>query len=128
MVCYELLKPGEIVNTKRYQHQLTDLNRSLLEERPEYRKKQHKVIFLHNNAPSPTSTATVRNTFESLSWEVLPRAVYSPDLSASDYHLFASMGHALAGQRFDSCEDVKKWLDERFAVKGHGIRKLPGRW
>ena len=35
MVCYELLKPGETVNTKRYQQQLTDLNRSLLEKRPE---------------------------------------------------------------------------------------------
>ena len=31
----ELLKPGEAVNTKRYQEQLTDLNRSLLEKRTE---------------------------------------------------------------------------------------------
>jgi len=28
------------------------------------------------------------------------------------------MGHALAEQRFDSYEDVKKWLDEWFAIKG----------
>ena len=31
----ELLKPGETVNTKRYQQQLTNLNHSPLEERPE---------------------------------------------------------------------------------------------
>jgi len=42
----------------------------------------------------------------------------TPDLAPSDYHLFASMGHALAEQRFDSYEDVKKWLDEWFAIKG----------
>jgi len=45
---------------------------------------------------------------EALSWEVLPYATYSPDLVPSDYHLFASMGHALAEQRFGSYEDVKK--------------------
>ena len=33
---YELLKTRETVNIKRYQQQLADLNRSLLEERPEY--------------------------------------------------------------------------------------------
>jgi len=45
---------------------------------------------------------------EALSWEVLLQATYSPDLAPFDYHLFASMGHALAEQRFGSYEDVKK--------------------
>lgn len=51
VVYYELLKLGETVNTKRYQQQLINLNRSLLKKRPEYRKRQHKIIFLHDNAP-----------------------------------------------------------------------------
>ena len=71
VVYYELLKPGETVNIKRYQQQLIDLNRSLLKKRPEYQKRQYKVIFLHNNAPSHTAKP-VRNTLEALSWEVLP--------------------------------------------------------
>ena len=57
----ELLKLGETVNTKRYKQQLTDLNRSLLEKGPEYRKRQRKVIFLRGNAPSYT-TKLVRDT------------------------------------------------------------------
>jgi len=35
-------------------------------------------------------------------------AAYSPDLAPSDYHLFASISHALDEQRFGSYEDVKK--------------------
>jgi len=114
VVYYELLKPGETVNTKRYQQQLIDLNRSLLKKRPEY-QRQHKIIFLHDNAPSHTAKP-IRDTLEALSWEILPH--YSPDLALSDYHLFASMDHALAEQCFGSYEDVKKWLDEWFAAKG----------
>ena len=55
--------------------------------------------------------------FRSLSWEIRPNAAYSPDLAPFDYHLFTSTRHALAEQRFDSYEDVKKWFDEWFAAK-----------
>ena len=54
----------------------------------------------------------VCNTLEALSWEILPRAAYSLNLARSDYHLFASMCHPLAEQRFGTYEDVKKWLNE----------------
>jgi len=72
-VYYEILKPGETVNTKCYQQQLIDLNRSLLKKRPEYQKRQYKIIFLHDNTPSHTAKP-VWNTLEALSWEVLPHA------------------------------------------------------
>ena len=55
---------------------------------------------------------------EVLSWKVLPHVAYSPDLAPSDYHLFAFMTYAVTEQRFDSYNDVKKWLDEWFAAKG----------
>ena len=84
-------------------------------------KRQHIVIFLHDNAPSQTTAKPIRDTLEALSWKVLPHAAYLPDLAPCDYYLFASMGHALAEQRFGSYEDVKKWLDEWFAAKGEGF-------
>jgi len=57
----------------------------------------------------------------------------SPDLTPSDYHLFASMGHELAQQHFTSYEDVRKWLDDWFGSKEQqffwrGIHKLSNRW
>jgi len=58
----------------------------------------------------------IQNYLETLNWEVLPHSAYSPDLAPSDhYHLFSSMGHALA-EHFDSYENVRK-KDEWFASK-----------
>ena len=133
VIYYELLKPDEIVNAIRYHQQLIKLHRALREKRPHSRKRHDKLIFLHNNVPSYTSTM-VQNYLETLNWEVLPHPTYSPDLLApSDYYLFSSMGHALAERHFDSYEDVRKWLDEWFASKNaeffwRGIHKLPERW
>ena len=98
MVYYELLKPGETVNTERYRQQMINLNQALRE------KRQHKVILLHDNAPSYTAKL-IKETIEAFDWEILSHAAYS-DLAPSDYYLFASMGHALAQQRFTSYEDV----------------------
>jgi len=55
VIYYELLKPGETVNTERYRQQMINLNQALCEKRPEYQKRQHKVILLHDNAPSHTA-------------------------------------------------------------------------
>ena len=107
VIYYELIKPGETVNTNRYQQQMIDSNRALQEKRPDYRRRQHKVIFLHDNAPSHTAK-WVKETIETFSWEILAQAAYSPDLAPSDYHLFASLGYALAEQRFTLYENVRE--------------------
>ena len=129
VIYYELLKPGETINA-HYQ-QLIKLHRALREKRPHYRKRHDKLIFLHDNAPSHTSTM-VQNYLETFNWKVLSSPAYSPDLASSDYHLFSSMGHALAERHFDY-EDIRKWLDEWFALEDeeffwHSIHKLPERW
>ena len=128
VIYYELLKPGETVNIERYRQQMINLNQALCEKRPEW---QHKVILLHDNAPSHTAKL-VKETIEAFGWEILSHAIYS-DLAPSDYHLFASMGHALAQQRFTSYENVRKWLDDWFGSKEQqffwrGIHKLSNRW
>ena len=96
------------------------------------RNRQHKVIFLKDNAPSHTAKP-IHDTLAARSWKVLLHAAYSPDLAPPNYHLFASMGHAFTEQGFGSYKYVKKWPDEWFAVKGQdfysrGIHKLLERW
>ena len=103
---------------------MIDLNRALQEKRPDYRRRQHKVIFLHNNAPLET-VKRVKEAIETFSWEILAHAAHSPDLAPSDYHLFASLYHALAEQRFTSYENVREWVDKWFDLKDeHFIHHL----
>ncbi|GFY32611.1 mariner Mos1 transposase [Trichonephila clavipes] len=49
---YELLKTGETISTDNYKQQLPNLNDAILEKREQYKKRQHKVIFLDDNVPS----------------------------------------------------------------------------
>ncbi|GFW04243.1 mariner Mos1 transposase [Trichonephila clavipes] len=131
-IYYELLKPGETVNTDPYKQELLNLNDAILEIREQYKKQQHKVIFLDDNAPNHRAKPT-KDIVKALDWEPLAHAAYSPDLAPYDYHLFASLGHALADQRFTSYENVKSWLGNWLASKDRsffwrGIHKLPKRW
>jgi len=116
VVYYELLKPGETVNTKRYQQQLIDLNRSLLKKTtriPKDTRSFFSMTMLHHGKTCSgyVGSTQLRN---SIPCGLLTRLLTRQ--APSDYH-FASMGHALAEQRFGSYKDVKKWLDEWFAAK-----------
>nr|KAF6341505.1 hypothetical protein mMyoMyo1_011921 [Myotis myotis] len=108
VVYYELLRPGETVNTDRYRQQIINLNHTLIVKRPECARRHGKVILLHDNAPSHTSKP-VKDMLKDLSWEALTHPLYSPELAPSDYHLFRSMAHALSEQHFKMYEEVENW-------------------
>ncbi|KIH59289.1 hypothetical protein ANCDUO_10483, partial [Ancylostoma duodenale] len=63
----------------------------------------------------------------------LPHAACSSDYAPSDYHLFRSISHRLSEQRFQSFEDVEKWVkkwieSDEEAFYHCGVRLLPERW
>jgi len=107
VIYYELLKPGETINTERYRQQMINLNQALCEKQPKYQKRQHKVILLHDNAPSHIAKL-IKETIEAFDWEILSLAAYSPDLAPSDYHLFASMGRTCSA----ALHFLRRWLDD----------------
>jgi len=82
VIYYELLKPDETINAHRYHQQLIKLHRVLREKRPHYQKRHDKLIFLHDNASSHTSTM-VQNYLETLNWEVS----YPIPLTHQTWHL-----------------------------------------
>ncbi|EGI65390.1 Mariner Mos1 transposase [Acromyrmex echinatior] len=84
-----------------------------------------------------TRAKPVKKYLEGVKWEILPHPPYSSDIAPSDFRsmqiLFRSMQSALSGERFNSYEGIKKWLDECIASKEpdffiRGIRLLPERW
>ncbi|GBP07631.1 Mariner Mos1 transposase [Eumeta japonica] len=108
------------------------ISQSLKEKRPLYKQKHKKKILLHDNAQSHVAK-TVKTYLETLQWEVLPYPPYSPDITSSNFHLFHSMAHGLADQRFNSYEEVKKWIDSWIASKNMTffrcrIHILPEKW
>lgn len=129
---HELLKPGETVTADRYRKQLMKLKRAMMKKRPNIATRHESVILLHDNA-RPHVSKKVRKTLDTFGWEILSHPLYSPDIAPSDYHLFRSMHTELLEQRFDSYENVKKWVDDWIASKKakffrRRIRLLPERW
>jgi [histone H3]-lysine36 N-dimethyltransferase SETMAR len=129
---YELLQPGQTVTADLYKDQLLKLNEAVVIKRPEWATRHERPILLHDNA-RPHVGKQVKDVLQEMKWEVLPHPPYSPDIAPSDYHLFRSMAHGLAEQRFTKQEDVQKWLDEWIASKQpkfffDGIHKLPINW
>jgi len=57
---------------------MINLNQALYEKR-NIKKRQYKVILLHDNAPSHTAKL-VKEMIEAFGWEILSLAAYSPDL------------------------------------------------
>ena len=105
-IYYELLKPGETINSEIYCHQLANLNKELSKKHPALFNRK-KVILHHDNARPNVSLARQKKIME-LGWEVLSHPSYSPDLAPSDYHLFLALQHFLNGKSFMKMEMLKQ--------------------
>ncbi|KAG5325771.1 MOS1T transposase, partial [Pseudoatta argentina] len=108
---------------------------------PEARTLENRGVSpaMHPHRPQNQTTLRphvakpVKTYLETLKWEVLPHALYSPDISPSDFHLFRSMAQGLADRRFYSYEEAQKWIGSWIASKDmsffrRGIHVLPERW
>ena len=132
LLYYELLDPGQTVTAQRYCDQLSKLNEKISELRKYVGHSGRKVILLHDNA-RPHGASATKNMILALGWEVLPHPPYSPDLAPTDFHIFRSLQHYLAGQHFKTRDEVKKCIDDFIDSKDEdfftkGIYLLPQRW
>jgi len=90
--------------------------------------KEEKILLQDNARPH-----TIKSTMEifDLSWEILPHAAYSPDLTPSDYHLFQALQHHLVDSHFkeEIERSIKKFIDSKQpSFFRNGIRQPPERW
>lgn len=122
---WELLEPGQKVNSEIYCRQLDELKQKL-------GRRRKSVVFLDDNASCHTSELTTAK-LRRFGWERLDHPSYSPDLAPSDYHLFRSLQSFLRGKKFDNVDKARESLREFFDSKDadfyrRGIEKLPERW
>ena len=132
IIHYELLETNQTVTADLYSQQLTRLNRALESKWPFNGKGKRKVILLHDNA-KPHVAKTTQKKIENLGSEVLPHPAYSPDLAPTDFHFFRSMQHFLSEKSYSDLENIKKDINQFFAVKPtsfyeKSIQSLPERW
>ena len=121
-VYYELLKSGEAVDAARHRQQAIDLNPALITKLAEWTRRQGKVT------PQKSYRKVKR-----IELRCVTSSIVFPDVALSDYHLFRSMAHELAGQNVAIFEEVNKVVDSLFASNDErfcrrGIHLLSERW
>ena len=84
------------------------------------------MLFHHDNAPATAKLVE-------LGYELLPHLPYSPDLAPCDFFLFPNLKKSLAGQKFESNQEVIAVTEAYFAdlqktYFSDGLKKLEHRW
>ena len=123
---HELFKSGQTIRGQLYRQQLIRLKQAIDEKRPEWATRHEQLICHHDNA-RPHVAVPLKNYLENAGWEILSQPPYSPDIAASDYHLFRWMQNHRSGIRFTNVEGITKWLDDLLGAKdeiGQGLGRI----
>jgi len=79
-------------------------------------KNPTEILLQHDNARPHTSLKTLE-AITKFGWTVLPHPSYSPDLAASNFHLFRDLKNVVCGTKFETNDDVihvvRTWLHEQ---------------
>lgn len=132
MLFFELLPDGQSITSDTYSSQLKHLHDVMKVKYPHLINRK-RVLLQADNAKPHTSRKSMETLKEIDGIELLPHPPYSPDVAASDFHLFRSMAHFLKGRRFENKEDLQKNLQLFFDSKPSdwyksGIQKIAERW
>ena len=107
IVFIDYLEKSKTINSDYYIALLDRLSAETKKKRPHMEKK--KVLFHQDNSPCHKAMKTMAKLNE-LSFELLPHQSYSPDLTPSDYWLFADLKKF---SRERNLARLKKWLPKQ---------------
>lgn len=121
---------GKKISSEYYIKLLDRLCAEIIKKRPQMQEK--KILFHQDDAPCHISMETMVKLNE-LRFQLLDHPAFSPDLSPSDYWLFADLEKMLQGKKFGSNEEVIAEVEAYFERKDKsfyrkGIEKLEERW
>lgn len=126
----DFVEKGEAFNAEYYMSLLDRVSVEIGRKRPDMQDK--RVLFHQDNAPFRKSMKTMVK-LNALGFELLPHQPYSPDLSPSDYWLFATFKRMLRAKTFGSTEEAIAETEAFFGSKSasffqKGIEMLEERW
>lgn len=129
---FEILPVGQSINSDIYSAQLNRLHQILVKKHPALINRK-RVLLQADNAKPHTSKKSMETLQNIEGIELLPHPPYSPDVAASDFHLFRSLAHFLRGKHFENKDDLEKCLSVFFYSKSpgwyeNGILKIAERW
>ena len=117
---------NQMINSNKYCSQLGQLKAAFDEKHPVL--VDRKCIIFHQDMARLHVSLKIRQKLLQLDWEVLIHLLYSPDIAASDSHLFQSLQNSPNGKNFNSLEDYTRHLEQFFSKKNKfwsdGIMKL----
>ena len=130
VIYFSYLEKGKTITGLYYAELLGRFDAELQKKRPHLAQK--KVLFHHDNTPAHTSAVATAKLIE-LGYELLPHPPYSPDLAPCEFFLFPNLKKSLAGQKFESNEEVIAAMEAYFAdlqetYFSDGLKKLEHRW
>ncbi|XP_023228429.1 dipeptidyl peptidase 9-like [Centruroides sculpturatus] len=99
----DYLSKGQTINGEYYVHLLDQLDEKIREKRHGLQKK--KILFHQDNAPAHKG-ALAMVKLRDLKYKLLEHSPYSPDLAASDFHLFPNLKKFLGRKHIGSSEEV----------------------
>lgn len=113
---------------EEYNHQINRMVTKFEKKRPG--QDMRKVVLLHD---AKCAAHLIEKTIKDLGWEILPCAIYSPDLMLLQYYMFQFIQNNIQELLFLHEDEVKNWI-RTFIPKipssffRTGFRMLPEMW
>jgi len=84
---YEVVKPSETITADRYLQQMIKLDRRVKDKRPQYDRRNDKVILQHNNVHGPCCKTSSRNLTSTQMGNLTPPAIFARHFSIQLPHV-----------------------------------------
>ncbi|XKL64887.1 hypothetical protein PGB90_004973 [Kerria lacca] len=108
----DYLEKDKTINAVQYYCDVLDrLQRAIKNKRPGLLGR--KVFFIHDNA-RPHSARRTQEKLAKFKWDIFEHPAYSPDLAASNFHLFPVKKTAFGGIRFDTTSEITEAVTTYF--------------
>ena len=105
LIHYSFLNPGETITSEKYAQQINEMHQKLEHLQPALVNREGPVL-LHDSTQLRVTQPMLQKLNE-LGYTVLLHLPYSPDLLATDYHIFKQLDNFLQAKCFHNHQEAE---------------------